>query len=242
MMGAVFGIGQVLWEICRALVSGSTGSSREGWEIFKVSVDKSGLTLDVGFITVGIIVVAAMGLAAWKIAGKRRLDGWEVVKATLKVGNIGHVEIQPNRETVRVAYEVWVELMTRKAGLAFDEENDVIVEVYDSWYELFGVLRDLAKTVPAHRLRESESTRLLVDMMLRVMNDGLRPHLTKWQARFRRWYDGAQRGEDDEKKTPQQIQCLYPEYRQLVDELKIVNSGIVEWADWLARLSGVGHV
>jgi hypothetical protein len=52
-------------------------------------------------------------------------------------------EICPDTETRRIAHQAWVEIKSRKVGLPFEEGLDVIVEVYNSWYQLFGVLRDL---------------------------------------------------------------------------------------------------
>ena len=53
---------------------------------------------------------------------------------------------------VFVRIELWVELNTRKIGLEFDQENDVIVEVYDSWYEYFRVARELIKDLPIEKI------------------------------------------------------------------------------------------
>jgi hypothetical protein len=87
--------------------------------------------------------------------------------------------------------------------------NDVIAEVYDSWYELFGRMRDLVKEIPVQRLRSSPDTRKVVRLMVDAPNNGLRPHLTEWQARFRRWYEAQL--ETQKEATPQDIQRQYPE-------------------------------
>ena len=41
--------------------------------------------------------------------------------------------IERDRETARLAHEAYVELITRKAALEFEEGNDVLTDVYDSW-------------------------------------------------------------------------------------------------------------
>jgi len=38
-----------------------------------------------------------------------------------------------------------------KEGLLFDEQDDAIFEVYDSWYELFKQMRELIKEIPNNR-------------------------------------------------------------------------------------------
>jgi hypothetical protein len=191
-------------------------------------------------VTLGIVLLAAVLVlfgvywAVRFIVFKRRLR-FDVVEAELKLGGIGSVKIRPSHEDVQIAHRAWVELVTRKAALPFDEENDVIVEVYDSWYQLFGRIRDLIKEVPARKLRSSPDTRELVRVMVDALNKGLRPHLTTWQARFRRWYEPQltdQRGV-----PPQTLQRQFPEYEILVKDLKVVNQQIVEYADLLRRIS-----
>lgn len=145
-------------------------------------------------------------------------------------------EICPDSETRRVAHQAWVEIKSRKVGLPFQEGADVIVEVYNSWYQLFGVLRELAKSVPADRIHDCEDTRNLVALLLRALNEGLRPHLTKWQARFRRWYDAAAVHEANKNKSPQEVQEAYPQYTELIAELRTVSQEFVQFADSLERI------
>ena len=45
-----------------------------------------------------------------------------------------NIKLQYNKKDQEIAYKLWVELSTRKIGLSFDQEYDVIVEIYDSWY------------------------------------------------------------------------------------------------------------
>lgn len=53
----------------------------------------------------------------------------------LGIGRNSSVKLKYNRKDQEVAYKLWVELSTRKIGLPFDQENDVITEVYNSWYD-----------------------------------------------------------------------------------------------------------
>ena len=147
--------------------------------------------------------IAFFGWLAWW----SRLSTWgtgdyETVEATLKIGEIGEVKIAPNYEARQIAYQVWVELSTRKIGLPFDPDHDVIIEVYDSWHKAFGEIRNLAKGIPAHRIERSEDVRKLVELMFKVLNEGLRPHLTRWQAEFRRWYGGQRRTRKTQSNLP----------------------------------------
>lgn len=146
-------------------------------------------------------------------------------------------EVCPDMETRRIAHQAWVEIKSRKVGLPFEEGVDVIVEVYDSWYQLFGVLRDLAKSVPADRLEDCEDTRKVIALLMSALNEGLRPHLTTWQARFRRWYQVELALDANKNLSPQEIQAKYPKYDELVADLRKTNQEFVRFADSLESIS-----
>lgn len=164
------------------------------------------------------------------------LRGWEAVSAEINFADLGTVIIKPNHADIQIAHQAWVELATRKAGLPFDSEHDVIVEIYDSWYALFGRLRDLAKECPASKIRTDGNTRQLVATLTQVLNKGMRPHLTRWQARFRRWYATAIEGASHSV-TPQEVQRQYPEYDDLVEDLAKVQEGLSRYMELLKQLS-----
>jgi len=201
-----------------------------------LNVEKGELVLSVGPVLIAVMLVGLIVLWWWRRLHGAKFRQYEVVKYTLKVANIGEVEIIPNTENIRIAYQAWIELTTRKVALPFDETNDVIVDVYNSCYEVFGRLRDLAKSIPAHHLRESEDTRKLVEVMIKVLNEGLRPHLTSWQAKFRRWYSVEVEKEENKSLPPQQIQKKYPAYAELVTDLKKVHEDVVDYVEFLRQM------
>jgi hypothetical protein len=189
-------------------------------------------------IHLGWVIVALAFLVITYSAVRRGVplfDTFEIVQADVKLGDIGSITVKPSYEDVQIAYRAWVELSTRKAALAFDEENDVIVEVYDSWYELFARMRELAKQIPAQKLRSDKNSREIVRLLVVALNGGLRPHLSRWQAEFRRWY--GNRLAEDKETSPQRIQRQFPQYHELVADLRRVNAQILEYADVLKRIS-----
>jgi hypothetical protein len=191
-----------------------------------------GIEISLGPALIAVLIV--VGGIAW-LYFRKSTKHFELVELEVRLGNLGRVKIRPSYEDVQVAHKAWTELVTRKAAITFEENHDVIVEVYDSWYELFGRMRNLVKEIPARKIRLSDDTRELVRVLVEALNRGLRPHLTKWQAKFRKWYQTELEKKSQE--TPQEIQRRYPEYSQLVAELKTVNEQIVEYADLLKRVS-----
>ena len=151
-------------------------------------------------------------------------------EATIGIGN-SSITIKYDGSIKEIAYKIWIELTTRKVGILFDETNDVIVEVYNSWYDAFKIIRTLLEEIPGNRLTDAEG---LINVTTKVLNYGLRPHLTKWQARFRKWYKYEL--ENDTLSSPQSIQQNYPEYQQIVEEIKATNLLMINYAKELKRL------
>jgi hypothetical protein len=197
-------------------------------------------TLHVIFGPIALLFALALcfGWFAWWFRfSKLGWTSFEPVEATLKIGEIGEVKIAPNYEARQIAYQVWVELSTRKIGLPFEPDNDSIIEVYDSWRNAFNEIRSLLKTIPIHRLDRSKETRKLVELMIEVLNRGLRPHLTRWQARFRTWYQQAAASSESKGIPPQLVQTHFPEYEDLKRDLQRVQSEMVEYIQFLSNVA-----
>lgn len=195
-----------------------------------------GVEVRIGFVWFAVAAIVGVGIW-WFLPWIRRkwLKGYRTRAVKLTFKGV-EWDIYPDTETRRIAHQAWVEIKSRKVGLPFEEGLDVIVEVYNSWYQLFGVLRDLAKSIPADRLQECDDTRNVVALLMRALNEGLRPHLTRWKAKFRRWYDYQLTREENQEKTPQEIQRLYPQYDDLVADLRNVNEEFVRFADSLEKI------
>lgn len=145
-------------------------------------------------------------------------------------------KVERNFENLYIANRIFIELTTRKAAIPFDEEHDVIEEVYNSWYKLFGIIRDEIKTVPGKYLRNHDATKSLIGLTQKILNDGLRPHLTKYQAKFRKWLKENKSKPEYIHKTPQQIQRDYFEYIELVKSLKEVNQLLIDYSQQLDKV------
>lgn len=162
----------------------------------------------------------------------------DLVTLEIPLGGIGTVTLKPNYQDIQIAHKIWTELVTRKAAIKIDPQKDVIIEVYDSWYSLFKRIRELISDIPAEHVRNSESTKKLIDIATRSLNDGLRPHLTEWQAKFRNWYNNQD--EKLKEASPQEIQREFPEYEKLIAEMEIVNEQLIRYAKELKKISE-GH-
>jgi hypothetical protein len=133
-----------------------------------------------------------------------------------------------------VAWRMHIQLVSRKAALPFDPQFDLVCDVYDSLFALFGETRNLLLDLPP---REFERASGVATLILKVQNDGIRPHLTCWQAGFRRWWERAEKLADNVARTPQEIQRDYPQYEALVADLQRTNTELQKYADELLRIA-----
>lgn len=206
-------------------------------EIFSIQFDENWTILfKISPLLLAFIAIVFVILLLLKKSNGKIWHRYDIVEGEIPIVGLGKVKIKPNNDTIKIAYQAWTELITRKVALPFEEENDVIVEIYNSWYSAFGILRELAKSIPAHKLRKDKNTKTLVNVMLNVLNNGLRPHLTKWQAKFRCWYNFEKEECAKERLSPQEIQRKYPEYEALIDDMKNVNNIMVKYAEWLQEI------
>ena len=139
----------------------------------------------------------------------------------------------PDYTEKQIAYEIWVELSTRKIGLPIDLENDVITEIYDSWYSFFSISRELIRKIPVQKL-DSKGTKFIVDVSLKILNQQLRMHLTKWQARYRKWHETQDLTDSHD---PQDVQKDFPQYENLTDNMLLVNKSLIECRKEMYRLA-----
>lgn len=189
-----------------------------------------------GWVT-GVALFVVMILIVWQLWQYRGyFKSFEVDQAEIGIGQ-QKFKLAPNETDRQIAYKIWVELSTRKIGLKIDLEHDVVEEVYDSWHTFFGVTRELIKDVPVRKFRRP-ATEKIVGMSIEVLNEGLRPHLTQWQARFRRWYERQAKHEDFALKTPQEIQQEFPAFRELSEDLLAVNKKLMAYRAKMRQLIG----
>lgn len=197
-------------------------------DLFRVALDRQlnfELHTDGVFIVTLFFVIVAVALLRWRLhPALRRL---EIDEAEFGLGD-QKIKLRPNMTDIQIAYKIWVELSTRKIGLPVDLENDVLSEVYDSWFGFFSVTREHIKEVPAQRFRRRDTERI-ISLSIDVLNEGVRPHLTRWQARYRKWYEQELSKDENIKVSPQDIQKNFPQYEELTEDLLMVNSRLIQY-------------
>lgn len=174
-------------------------------------------------ILVGLVLIIFLYLIRFKKINVFRLISFSFPKE-IRYKNLS---IILNRKNKKLAYNIWVELKTRKIALDFDEINDVITEVYDSWYESFKLIREYIKDIGEKSINDD-----LRNISLSLINETMRPHLTRFQSRFRKWIEKKYLGEG----SIQDKQKDYPEYQLLIDDLKRVNEECKVYLELLEKI------
>ena len=182
-----------------------------------------------------LYLVLSILLLAFLAYSNKLLFAKNIEIDSAKLGFKGqNITIKPNYTNINMAYKLWLELSTRKIGIKIDFEHDVILGIYKSWYEFFKITRDLLKELPANKIRTDKDAKALVDLSVKVLNIGLRPHLTKWQAKYHKWHKEQ---EHTKGKTPQQLQQDFPEYDELIRDMLQVNSKIIKYKEEAYKLA-----
>ena len=204
--------------------------------LFTFDYNFPNISLKIHLLVVIIILVLVL-LDSEKVRSYLNLFNFNqnmlIDEKSLGIGS-NFIKFKPNNKDKEIAYKLWVELSTRKLGIPLDMENDVIYEVYKSWYEFFKITRSTLKEFPVSKLQNNNSNKI-IDITIRVLNGRLRNHLTKWQSKYNRWYE-FELENNASNISPQDIQKNFPEYDELVDDLKKVNDELMYYVSVLYNI------
>jgi hemerythrin len=208
---------------------------------FKLNIEECVFSLVLNFwvFILAIILFFLFSYLIKKFIKKGKIHK-EIIPVTFKYSLGGQeieYEIVRNYQNIEIAHRIYVELITRKTSLPIDEKHDVIVEVYNSWYTLFQTTREELKTLSGELLLNNDVSRDLIRLLTDILNKGLRPHLTEYQAKFRKWYNESLSKKENENLSPQQIQAQYEKYDDLINSMKSVNQLLIEYADKLKEIA-----
>jgi hypothetical protein len=177
----------------------------------------------------------ALAIVIYLVYSKRILAKIKITSGKVNIPwGIGEFNFEVSEHERIIAWKLYVQLKSRKAALPFDEKYDLIEEVYNSFYELFKISRELLMELPLDDISRSNS---LAELEMRVLNEGLRPHLTKWQACYRSWWVKELSKLENANLTPQEIQRKFPHYNDLVKDIKILNKQLNDYSEELLLIA-----
>lgn len=214
-------------------------------DLFKITLNKGlGISIFIPTMPKWFEILLLVLLITFFVVKFRQIikffKGIEFSEIELGTGNKAKVILKPNHQVKQIAYKLWVELSTRKLGIPIDVENDVIIEVHESWYKFFSIARELIKEIPAEKANNKD-VKQLIDISTKILNEAMRSHLTLWQARFKYWYNIAK--EKYSNISPQELQkkfeCSdksFDCYDEMIDSLQSVNFKLIHYKNLLEKI------
>jgi len=205
--------------------------------VFKSSFNyiKPSISIETNWYIIEVVIFIFLLFLFLKIKFKNQLNNIFVSEMSIEISTSifkYNTKLQRSYENLYIAHRIYIELVTRKAALLINENKDVIFEVYDSWYTLFTTIRGEIKNLPGEVLVHNQNSKLLIDLTIQVLNEGLRPHLTEYQADFRKWYSNKIKIDD---RSPNEIQKEFPRYKELVVSMLKVNELLIQYSQQLKQ-------
>ena len=211
-------------------------------DLINLSWDLWELNFSINLVLVILIVIfflilkqGYLDLIIEKLFRRFKVKNYEINEVELGIGQ-NSILFKPNYDNRKIAYKLWVELSTRKLGLPINLDEDVIVDVYNSWYSFFGAARELLKDFPISKLN-NDNDKYLIEITMEMLNNVLRVHLTTWQAKYRKWYDDELKKRCNSDLSPQEIQRKFESYDDLTKDLLKINVSLKYYQDVLYAIA-----
>ncbi|QSJ21075.1 hypothetical protein JYQ62_33030 [Nostoc sp. UHCC 0702] len=154
----------------------------------------------------------------------------ETVSVSLPFG-IGSMSWKVNTTQQKAAWSLYVELVTRIAVQPLEVDQGLVREAMNSLYSLFGTTREVLKTAGPDVGAARDS---VGGIAIAVLNNGLRPFLSKWHPLLQAWE--ARRPVGVSPKEHEQSWSLEATARRELEALRV---GLEEYAQALATIAGV---
>ncbi len=136
----------------------------------------------------GILFLVILLIVNWKVIKKL----FENVKPKSYRFNIAGFDIEGDIKytsiSQEVAWKIYIELITRVATIQLEPGSGILREALTSLYSAFGILREIIKNAGAELAKEQlNSTQSVASVMLDIMNDKMRPFLSRWHAKLEKY-------------------------------------------------------
>ncbi|MFE4108377.1 hypothetical protein [Almyronema epifaneia] len=146
---------------------------------------------------------------------------------------IGSASWEADPTEQNAAWELYIELVTRIAVQPLDTEQGTVREAMNSLYSLFGSTREILRKAGPKVGASHDS---VGGIAIAVLNNGLRPFLSKWHPTLQAW---------ESKKTldvsAQAHEKSWEQEPALRRELEALRTNLEQYANALAKIAGVEY-
>ena len=190
------------------------------------------ITLDIGTLIIAVPSVIAIIVYFFSKKRLKKLN-FDIDECELGLTG-GTIRLRCNKIHQQIAYRIWVDINTRVIATKIDLGVDNIRVVNDSYYKCFTDTRELLKEIPVNKINNDGE---LVNLIVRFLNEVMRPYLTKWGVTYNNWYDNKIKTDEMKGKNPVEIQKSYPYYEELSNDLLSINEKVMKYSDKLHEIA-----
>jgi hypothetical protein len=180
---------------------------------------------------VGLFVLCgttAGGVAAAVMSGYLR--AFQLTELTISVPQFSELRFAVTKNNKQVAWRLFVESATRVSGQPLASDAGLIREALTSLYSLFATTRELlGQTTPSIRTGNRPTVEHLAIAML---NNELRPILSKWHPRLRIW----------EQENAGRHEAEWPDNADCRAEVAGMQQRLVRYIQGFGELAGIPNV
>jgi hypothetical protein len=151
-------------------------------------------------------------------------------KVSVNLFGIGAAEWEDDPTQRRAAWSLYVELITRVAVQPLEDGYGLLRETLTSLYSLFEITRQILREAGPDAGTSVDS---IGGYAIKVLNEGLRPFLSKWHPLLLSWE--VKRDSSISAKEHEKNWELEPELRK---ELLVLTKELEEYANKLAEFTG----
>lgn len=149
--------------------------------------------------------------------------------------------IEIDKTNIKVAWNIFCELQTRVGIVDFVENEDIIKICFESWYNMFKIIRSNLKElqIPLRKNKEKKKSdsvthksKNLDEVLFVLLNSHMRPFLRKWHYEFNTYWQENFTPD----KNPIEVQKKFPNYSELIGDISILQNKLNEISNALEQI------
>ena len=180
------------------------------------------------YLAIGFVGMAMVTASVIYFYSKQDLLGLATDKYTLYIStsdvNVSagglSFSLKAGKTDKEVAWKIYTQIKTRITAVSFNEQYDSLQISNKSLHEVFLFIREEISKIPLARVRSSRNDQM-VDFYLSILNNGIRPYLSKWHSPISDWVEKEQKKSPD--KSLIEIEKAFPERKEALIDLNDMN-------------------
>ncbi|MGC5568280.1 hypothetical protein ACPYPG_36315 [Streptomyces sp. FR-108] len=188
-----------------------------GIALYGLSQINSSYAFAIGGAAAGVLV--ALGIDIYRRTAR-------LTEVRITVPQLSELTFVVNNDAQQVAWQLFVESVTRTSTQRLDEDEGLIREALTSLYGLFATTRDILK---ASRPSTTKDGLTVESLAVTLLNREIRPFLSKWHPILREF----------ENTEPNLPESAWPRAAECRRELRQVQANTRDYVLAFARLAGV---